>query len=192
MIKTRTDRWFPLFAAGIIGLFFYSCQTTTPSELKQFAEKADSLSVETAYDVKIRYTDSAILKATIEAPVMTNHPTAADPYMEMPEGLKANFYDKTGAKESFLSANYGINYTEKRLIQLRSDVLVINEKGEELHSEELFWDQAKQKIYTNKMVKIIRDGETIRGQGLESNENFTKYRILKPVGQVKVKDQEVL
>ena len=74
------------------------------------------------------------------------------------------------------------DYSEKKLIHLRNDVRVTNEKDEKLRSEELFWDQAAQKIYTNKVVRITRDGETITGEGLESNENFTKYRILKPFG----------
>lgn len=150
---------------------------------------ADSLSVETATNVTIRYTDSAVLKALITAAVLKNHPTDAEPYMEMPEGLKANFYDKTGEKESYLSANYGINYTAKHLIFLRNDVHVINEKGEELQSEELYWDQTTRKIYTDKAVKIIREDEIIHGSGLESNENFTRYRILKPSGEVKFKEE---
>ncbi len=183
------SRWLIPIYLGAIGFFISSCKEIDPKEMKQYAEMADSLSVETALNVQIKYTDSAILKALINAPVLKNHPTAAEPFMEMPEGLDATFYDASGTKESFLSANYGINYSEKNIILLRNKVRVTNEKGEELQSEELYWDQALKKIYTNKAVKIIRGDEVLYGKGLESNENFTKYRILNPVGEFEVKEE---
>jgi len=150
----------------------------------------DSLSVETARDVTIRYTDSAILKATISAPLMERYPKVAEPYLEMTEGLSAVFYDDEGKVSSNLSANYGKNYERKELIELRNKVHVRNKLGEELESEELFWDQKTKRIFTDKFVKITRNQELIYGEGFESNERFTKYKILKPSGRVKIKDQE--
>ena len=37
----------------------------------------------------------------------------------MPLGLNAQFYDKQGNPDSHLSSNYGINYEDKKLIELR-------------------------------------------------------------------------
>jgi LPS export ABC transporter protein LptC len=72
-------------------------------------------------------------------------------------------------------------------VHLKNQVNVVNLQQEELSSDELFWDQNKQKIYTSKFVTIKRKNEIIYGDGFESNETFTKYRILNPKGRVHLK-----
>lgn len=169
--------------------FFMSCRKTpTSSEFEKMMEQEENMSVEEAQNVVIRYTDSAVLKAKITAPVLLRYPKRKEAYTEMPKGLYAIFYDQYGKEDSHLSAAYGINYEAKKLIKLTDSVRVVNNKGEELKSEELFWDQQEKRIYTNTFVRIIRNGETLRGDGFESNESFTKYRILKPAGPVTVQD----
>ena len=39
-------------------------------------------------------------------------------------------------------------------------------------------------------MKIKRQDELIYGEGFESNETFTKYKIIKPSGRVKLKEVE--
>jgi hypothetical protein len=55
--------------------------------------------------------------------------------------------------------------------------------------EHLIWDRAENKIYSNEFVKITTDDEIIMGEGFESNEQFTKYRILKPKGTITKEDE---
>lgn len=182
------NRHHTLFIAIVIAGFFVQCRNADKSDLESYKKLSEDLSVERVEYVVIRYTDSAVVKATIEAPEMIRYPKKTEPYTEMPKGLFATFYDGDGNVDSKLSAAYGINYEDKKLIKLTDSVRVVNVKGEELKSEELFWDQKEKKIYTNKFVRIVRNGETLRGDGFESNENFTKYRILRPTGPVTVQD----
>ena len=182
------NRQYKLFYAILIAGFFVGCRQADKADLEKYIQESEDLSVEKVSDVLIRYTDSAVTKATIRAPQMIRYPNKKEPYTEMPKGLFATFYDANGKVDSRLSAAYGINYEEKKLIKLTDSVRVVNVKGEELKSEELFWDQTSKKIYTNKFVRIVRNGETLRGDGFESNETFTKYRILRPAGPVTVQD----
>jgi LPS export ABC transporter protein LptC len=184
----KLNRQIKLLIAVCTAGFFVQCRNAKKEDIENYIKEAEDLSVETVDDVIIRYTDSAIVKATIKAPRMIRYPNKAEPYTEMPKGLFATFYDGNGKVDSKLSAAYGINYEEKKLIKLTDSVRVINAKGEELKSEELYWDQKAERIYTNKFVRIVRNGETLRGDGFESNENFTKYRILHPAGPVSVQD----
>lgn len=182
------NRHLQLLCAMMVAGFFVQCRNADKSDLESYLKESENLSVETVEQVVIRYTDSAVVKATIVAPEMIRYPNREEPYTEMPKGLFATFYDADGNVDSKLSAAYGINYEKKKLIKLTDSVRVLNVKGEELKSEELYWDQMDKRIYTNKFVRIIRNGETLRGDGFESNENFTKYRILRPAGPVSVKD----
>ena len=47
-------------------------------------------------------------------------------------------------------------------------------------------------LYVNtKQVKITMEGGTVlHGKGLESNDNFTQYRILQPSGEILLDDNQ--
>ena len=54
-----------------------------------------------------------------------------------------------------------------------------------LETEELIWDEATEKVYTNKFVIIRRPGEIIYGHGFEANQDFTFSRIRAIEGRLK-------
>lgn len=149
------------------------------------------MSVEIAENVKIIYTDSAVLRAKIFAPVMKRYPTAEDPYLEMPDGVKANFFDALGVIQSSLAAQYAVNYEEKDMIIIRDSVRVINKHDEEIKTDELIWLKKERRIYSEKPVRIrVRDEKILIGEGFESNETFTKYSIKKLTGTIKITENQ--
>jgi LPS export ABC transporter protein LptC len=180
----------PVFL-GMLAFFILlhsSCRETNKEEILEYQNLADSLSVETASEVEIVYSDSGALRALIKAPVLKRYGQAEDPYAEMPEGVEAQFYDKFAQPNSRIEANYAIHYEKRKMIKLENDVHVKNTRNQELRSEELYWDQKKKELYTDKFVDIRDDEDIWQGQGFRSNETFTKWRIIKPTGRKKVKD----
>jgi LPS export ABC transporter protein LptC len=177
-------------AAFLLAAFMLSCSTKYSSkELVNMGQMHDSLSVEVAEEVQIVYTDSGLLRAKIMAPQMERFTNRKDPYVEMKHGVKARFYDPTGAEQSRLSANYAINYEEKGQIIMRDSVRVINRFDEEIKTDELIWDETDRRIYSDKKVRIRQGTEKILvGEGFESNEGFTKYRVKKLTGVIKLED----
>ena len=171
-------------------LFQTSCRETNKEEILDYQNMADSLSVETASNVEIVYSDSGALRALITAPILKRYGQAEDPYAEMPDGVEAQFYDKNAQPNSRIQANYAIHYEKRKMIKLQNDVHVKNTRNQELRSEELYWDQRKKELYTDKFVDIRDDEDIWQGQGFRSNETFTKWRIIKPTGRKKVKDIE--
>ena len=188
--NTKRPIWYILGCLSVVFLFSRCSSGTSNEEIEKYQQRSDSLSVETATDVTIRYTDSARLKAIITAPLMERYPDADKPYLEMTKGLNAEFYNKNGQVVNWLRANYGVHYEKDKTIELRDKVQVRNKYDEQLESEELYWDQATKRIHTDKFVKIKRQDELIYGEGFESNETFTKYKIIKPSGRVKLKEVE--
>lgn len=64
-------------------------------------------------------------------------------------------------------------------------MLLKNATGEKLETSELFFHEDSSRIYTEQRVKIITvNGGVIEGLGLEGNSSFTRYRIIKPVGEI--------
>ncbi|MGB1039163.1 MAG: hypothetical protein ACPGYY_11005, partial [Bacteroidia bacterium] len=68
----------------IIAAFFMSCSgdKTTLEDMSELNKQRDSLTVEIAEDVNIVYTDSAMLRAKINAPVMKRYPDEEKPRLE--------------------------------------------------------------------------------------------------------------
>jgi hypothetical protein len=66
----------------------------------------------------------------------------------------------------------------------------VNTKGERLNTEEIIWDEQKKKIYSDKYVTIHTKDEILFGYGFESNEDFSKYKIFKLSGTIRMEDKE--
>ena len=172
-----------IFPAVVLFLFF-SCKTDM-EKVKKISEKK-SYNTETGKEVEILYSDSAKVKVKLVSPKIVRH-LGNDPETEMPEGVKVYFYNDSMQVNGRLSANYAISYDTRDEMVVQNNVVVINTRGEKLATEELIWDQKKERIFSNKFVKITTKDEIIFGDGLESNQSFTEYKIKKIKGTINVK-----
>ena len=93
------------------------------------------------------------------------------------------FFNTSGRKESELTAQYAKIDEEKNLMEVKYSYGE-NENGDILETEHLLWNEKTEMIYTEEFVKITTKDEMIFGEGLESNQNFTKYTIKKISGTV--------
>lgn len=157
--------------------------------INSFSNDGD-VAMQTMSDADIVVTDSGMVQVTIKAPLILNFPQSSEPHLEFPEGLHTIFYDKEGMPETELTAKYGIYFSQTALWEARDSVEVINREGEILNTEQLFWDEKKKLIYSNTFVKVTRPDEIIIGEGFESNENFTRWKIKKIQGTIYLKDEQ--
>jgi len=111
-----------------------------------------------------------------------------NPYTELPSGLKLVFFSPEMTKQSELTAGYGISYDKSDEMIARNNVVVVNVNGERLETEELVWNQKTEKISSEKFVKITTSDEIIFGDGFESNQDISNYKIRKIRGTMQVKE----
>ncbi|HEX8504393.1 MAG TPA: LPS export ABC transporter periplasmic protein LptC [Hymenobacter sp.] len=135
-------------------------------------------------NVKTLYSDSAKLKMQLTAPLQQRFENGDLVY---PKGVKLVFYSADGMKTvvNTMTANYGKSEESKNLYIMRGNVQVANvPQQQKLATEELFFDTIKQLIYTDSamFVKVDTPTEHLEGYGLKANQNFSRYRIYKPVG----------
>jgi len=165
------------FLFGMAMLF--SCQ----SDLKTIDEltRIDEGPMESVFNVEIVYTDQGHTRMIMNAEQMDRY-EGEEPYLELPKGLHVQFYDTLGNKTSSMSSRYAISYDDPEIIEARNDVVVINEAGERLNTEQLIWDQKEEIIYSDKFVKITTEEEVLYGEGFESDERFDRWKITSPRG----------
>jgi LPS export ABC transporter protein LptC len=144
-----------------------------------------SFPIETIKDCEIIYSDSAKVRVLLNATLMNRY-ADEESYIEFKNGLKVQFFDVNGKKESELNADYAIIDEEKDLMLAQHNVVVRNVDGDVLETEKLNWNQQKEEIFTDEFVKITTENEVIFGQGLVSNQNFSKYTIRKIKGTITI------
>ncbi len=164
---------------------YLSCENDLAEVRKVLGE--DDVHVESARNVELLYSDSAVVRVQVNAPLLQRHLDKSAPFEEFPEGVEVQFLDANKQKQGSLTANYAIRYEDKRQIVVRDSVIWNSLRDECLETEELVWDERKQMVFSKKFVKITKPDEVVYGYGFEANQDFTKWKIEAVEGRIKVK-----
>jgi LPS export ABC transporter protein LptC len=160
-----------------LAVILFSC-VNDPADVRSVKQDLQ-LPVEWADDVEMIYSESGNMKVVITTPRLEKYAGGRERYTLMPEGILAVFYDSLMNERSSIKAGYAVEYPDRRTVEARYAVQVINETGDTLNTESLTWDRNQQKIHTNAAVRIItHENEVIYGiNGMEADERFTRWRI---------------
>jgi len=184
------SRFLKSIIIGLALVMLFSCENS----LKTIQEitKEDTLASMAAYNVLYERSDSGFLQVVLRSPLMEQYDTDRNnPYTEFPEGFEVTFFDKSGEKVSFISAEYGVNYRKKQLLQARKNVIVKNfDTQEQLNTENLTWDQKKKVIHTRTFVKITSPDNVIFGDSLWAKEDFSSREIYNMRGEIEVDEED--
>lgn len=145
---------------------------------------------ELAYDIEVLYSDSGAIRLKLDAPEIARYASIDKPYTEYPKGLEVEFYNEVGKVTTRMSAEYAIQYQDKGITDAQKNVIVVNEEGEMLQTEQLTWDERNKLIFTEEFVRITTETEQLTGYGLEANQTFSRYKIKKPAGVINISEDE--
>lgn len=166
-------------------LFVFGCENSQRS-LNEWREK--KALVEEAKGIQSVFSQGGKLRSRLTAPLMLRY-TSDTVYVEFPQSLRMVFFDSVGKEQSRLDARYGKYFESLNKAYLRDSVVVANVGGDTLWTPDLWWDQNTQKFYTDKRVRIYRNGDRIYGGlGLEANQDLTNIIIKQPSGTFLVPD----
>jgi LPS export ABC transporter protein LptC len=142
--------------------------------------------------IEVIYSDSARVQVQMLAPSYLQFPDAEKPYMEFPEGLEVYFYDDSLKIESDIKANYAIYYMEEGLWHATGNVVAQRmATGDALQTEDLFWDENKELIWSDAYTRIQNEDGIFYGKrGFESDQNLDNWQLKGTSGTVEVQDEE--
>lgn len=169
-------------------LFLFSC-TNDPQEVKKILIAQD-LPMEITEDLDLSYSDSGFVRLNLQAPLAKYYPNLEEPERRFPEGIDVKFFDSFGREESRLQADHAVQFLNKGLWQATGNVIFLNRKGEQLNTEELFWNEKTEKIYSDVFVRLSTGQEVIMGEGFEADQTFENYEINKVTGTIDIEDDE--
>ncbi len=171
-----------------MAIFLTGC-VNDPDQIAAIVNDAPEMPVETAYDARVIYSDSAIVRVILDAKQMDRY-AGMNPRLEMSGGVHMRFFDNRNNVSSELRAQRAVNFEQTGVMEARENVIVVNERNETLNTEHLVWNKETESITTEEFVKITTEDEVIFGHGLESNQDFTKYRIKNIKGTINIEDAE--
>lgn len=125
--------------------------------------------------------DSGVTRYRLAAKVwdVYDSPQPQNSYWYFPKGFYVEKFDSVFKVEGSIESDTAYYYDKKSLWHLIGNVKVLNLQKEKFETQELFWDEKLQKIYSDKIIRIEQVDKIIVGEGFESNQSMTKYDIFK-------------
>jgi LPS export ABC transporter protein LptC len=188
--KSKVNLAFALFYCLLL-IAFSGCKNDM-DDVKRLTSE-DSIPTMYAKNVTIAESENGHLKYNLTAPILYRYESKKGATIKFPEGFKVIFFDSLNPSKirTEITAKYGINKESEKIMEARSDVVVINRlKGEQLNTEHLVWDQNLRKVFSNVFVKITTPDRILYGDGMQSDESFNHWRIKKPRGEMYVNDNQ--
>ncbi len=121
--------------------------------------------------------DSGMVKFRVFAPVQEIFDVAEEPYWEFPKGITMERFNPGMEKLADIKSDYAHYSVKDELWKWENNVVATNSRNEIFETEVLFWDQKKEKVYSDEFIKITLKEGFQTGYGFESNQDFTRYTI---------------
>lgn len=168
-------------------LLFVGCSNTA-EEIRDYSRLGSEPMLE-ADEIDLRITEQGDVVVRVQAPVMRSFDSDEKKYDEFEQGIRVQSYDAEGGSGASISASYAIYQRQEKLWEARQHVVAVNEKGDSIQTEQIFWDENKGRVYTNANVRIRTASAVLFGKGLESDDRFIDWEIKEPTGVIAVPDE---
>lgn len=129
------------------------------------------------HDVSTLISDSGITRYHIEAPIWYVYSEAEVPRWTFTEGLFLEKYDDELKREATIECDSATYFERQRIWRLDGNVKIMNVAQERFLTQQLFWDQRKQKVYSDSFIHIERQDRIIEGYGFTSDDRLTDYEV---------------
>ena len=176
----------PLVGSAIL---LFSCEKA-PKVVQ--SSSTEVVMTEYSENLSITMSENGRKSYHFETPMMEGYGLARDPYREFRKGIKITLFDgDTGAESASLVANYAIFYEDRKLWEVKGDVVATNSDGRQLFTSQLFWNQTTHKVYSNVDSKLVDGDEVHHCEGFESDEEMKEWTYRKLKGVTYVDDEQL-
>ena len=173
----------------VMFVLFPACSGDNKNLAEAITER-DSLPTMKKLGVTTLISDSGITRYKIITEEWEIYDKKNPPYWAFEKGVYLEKFDSLFHIDASIKADTAYYYEKKKLWELRSNVHIRNLQGDKFDTQLLFWDEAKEQIYSDKPIRIEQaDKSIINGQyGFKSNQQLTEYEIYNSGGEFIVKD----
>ena len=169
------------FLAAVMFVLFPAC-SGKDKKLAEAISENDTLPSMKSLGVTTLISDSGITRYKIVAEEWLIHDKKNPPYWAFEKGVYLEKFDTLFRVDASIKADTAYYHEKKKLWELRGHVQILSQRGDKFQTDLLFWDEKKEKVYSDKYIQIEQEDKLIRGYGFESNQNLTEYEIKNTTG----------
>ena len=172
----------PALAIVSVGIgVLHSC-SNKPTETVVGTFDPENFATMTSTQVSTLISDSGITRYRIDTPLWLMFDQASEPRWTFPKGMHLEKYDNFFRIDATVDCDSATYFKEKQLWRLDGYVDITNMSNEKFLTQQLFWDQKNQKIYSDSFIHIERADRIIEGYGFVSNDKMTQYHVVNVSG----------
>jgi LPS export ABC transporter protein LptC len=136
-----------------------------------------------AENFNLKYTDSGRIKSILVSPKMLDYSNVEFPFTEFPNGVLVTMYDPQG-KKTYISSDYAVTFKGTDLIDLQKNVKISNETGQQMETQQLYFDQKNEWFFTEKKFKFTDPKGVSYGEGIDFSKDFKIVNSQRINGQI--------
>ena len=175
------------FLAAVMFVLFPAC-TGKDKKLAEAISENDTLPSMKSLGVTTLISDSGITRYKIVAEEWLIHDKKNPPYWAFEKGVYLEKFDTLFRVDASIKADTAYYHEKKKLWELKGHVQILSQRGDKFQTDLLFWDEKKEKVYSDKFIQIEQEDKVIKGYGFESNQDLTEYEIKNTTGIFTIED----
>ena len=189
--KTYQHKWniAAAFLAAVMFVLFPACSGKGKNLAEAISEN-DTLPSMKTLGVSTLISDSGITRYKVEAEEWLIYDKKNPPYWAFEKGVYLEKFDTLFRIEASIKADTAYYHEKKKLWELKGNVKIMSLRGDKFQTDLLFWDEKKEKVYSDKYIQIEQDDKMIQGYGFESNQDLTEYEIKNTTGIFTIEDKQ--
>lgn len=160
------------------------------ADLGEAITERDSLPMMTTLGVVTYISDSGVTRYRMDADEWLVYDRKKPSYWAFEKGVYLEQFDSLMNVDASIKADTAYYYDRQKLWKLMGNVDIKNRKGERFNTQLLFWNQATEKVYSDRFIRIEQPDRIITGYGFDSNQQMTNYKIRNMGGIFYVDEEE--
>lgn len=166
----------PFFLVAVSLLLAVSCSQEKEHTAPAINPK-DSVSLMTSFGVNTLISDSGVMKYRIVTEKWEVNEVRNPSRWMFERGLFLEQFDERFHVQAYIQCDTAYYYDKSKVWELRGRVRIRTLDGVRFSSEELFWDQNRHELYSNKFSRVVSPDRELQGSYFRSDERMTHYFI---------------
>ena len=174
---------------AVMFLLFPAC-SSNQKKLGEAVVCRDSLPIMSTMGVESYVSDSGVIRYKIISEEWLIYDKKKPSYWAFEKGIYLEQFDEEFNAEATIKSDTAYYFDKKKLWELRGNIHIENKDNEKFDTQLLFWDEQRQKVYSDKKIRIEQADKVIIGYGFESNQQLTDYVIHDTEGIFYIEEEE--
>ncbi len=170
----KVHKYYINIVALFVATMFFSCNNS-PNEVRDLL-KDKNRPIGQAKNINHRYKENGIVKNILRSPLLLDYSNRYEhPYQEFPLGVEIVMI-KNKKDSTKITGKYAVSYERTGISEIVGNVIIHNySKKMILETNQLFWDQKKEYVFTEEGFRLTSPRGVIKGYGFESKQNLTEW-----------------